>query len=424
MKALFTKKEFLELPTEFKLGAIISDGMWYSQTKWRKIAKVTEEEIEEYIQRHLESGELLQSETEEKSFRFTLEAIQKWHYEHNIGIEDQIVDFLFPAADRIWDGMTEVDGFKAAPRRELGSVSFICSANVASEVIDTLKGVARVREDAPGEYRAYGLSAVYMKAIVDEVMSRHPKGPLDKTYARHIVLRRELSDFTEEFKRGLTMFYKNFSRSLVESRMSTIAIFLPEKEDQESQIIEWVIAAVEKFDEQAAVPFSGYLNSVLRHWPMDLPIKTLGKPLAEFQKKRAKALEELNKEFPDKKNFTYDEISENIGMEIAEFAEMEDSHRVWTKLKNSTTLTWDESAEEKETIVSIAGGEQRSQKQKNVELANKISTAIIESAIDTELFDDAYSLISQLDSSDLNFGKLKKISSEFIQDLGLKLGVD
>lgn len=425
MKVLFTKKEFLALQPKFKIGAIISDGMWYSHTKWRKLAKVSEDELNSFIDEHLKTGDLLQSDTEEKSFRFCLDAIEKWHYENNISTNAQLVDFLFPADERIWDGMTEVDGFLNAPRRELGSVTFNCGNEAAKEIITALKGIARVREESPGEYRAYGLSAVYIKQIIEDILAKYNKGTEDRTtYARHVVYRREMVDFTPEFKRGLTVFYKNFSRSLVDNRMSTIAIFLPEKEDQESQIIEWVIAAIEKFDETVAVPFSGYLSNVLKHWPMDLPINALGKPLAEFQRNRAKAVQSLTDKFPGRNNFTFHEIAEELEMDIASFIELENSHKVWGKLKNSTTLTWDESAEEKESLISVTGGDLLSNNaSKNVQLANKISKAIIDSALETDLFEDAYRLINQIDSSDLNFSKLKEISPEFIQELGIKLGV-
>lgn len=424
MKALYTKKEFLNLPADFKLGAIISDGMWYSQPKWRKLAKVSEEEIEKFIEKHLTTGELIQSDTEEKSFRFTLDAIQKWHYEHNISPNVQLVDFLFPAAERIWDGMTEVEGFLKAPRRELGSVTFSCNSEIAREIISELKGIARVREESPNEYRAYGLSAGYIKNIVEEILNKYNKASESRTYARHVVYRREMADFTPEFKNGLTLFYKNFSRSLVDNRMSTIAIFLPDKEDQESQIIEWVITAIEKFDETVAVPFSGYLNNVLKHWPMDLPINELGKPLATFQRNRSKAIQKLTDKNPTKTSFSSSEIAEQMRMDLASFNELENSHKVWGKIKNSTTLIWDESAEEKESLPVVDGIEPLSNSNKNIELANQISRAIINSALETNLFDDAYRLIDQIDSSELNFAKLKEISPTFIQELGVYLGVN
>ena len=35
------------------------------------------------------------------------------------------------------------------------------------------------------------------------------------------------------------------------------------------QILMWVFDAIEKFDEKASVPFSGYIESILKHRPYD-----------------------------------------------------------------------------------------------------------------------------------------------------------
>ena len=57
----FTKDTLKNEPVDFRIGAIISDGMWYSLPKWRKLARVTEREINEWIDEHLADGSLLQS---------------------------------------------------------------------------------------------------------------------------------------------------------------------------------------------------------------------------------------------------------------------------------------------------------------------------------------------------------------------------
>ena len=39
-------------------------------------------------------------------------------------------------------------------------------------------------------------------------------------------------------------------------------IFLPEQMDRNAQMYEWIIKALQKYDENSGVPFSGYLASV------------------------------------------------------------------------------------------------------------------------------------------------------------------
>lgn len=421
-KAIYTRKSFYLQPVDFRIGAIISDGMWYSLPKWRKIAKCTEEEMSEWVEKATLEGMLEQSPTGAKSYRFTLDAIKKWYVDNELELGCQLIDFLFPP--RIWDGMTETDGFLNAPLREIGIVSFDCTTNVAREVGQALRGVGKIREFEPGRYKAYGLSASYMKEIIETVLKQFPKEAKEKTYSRSEAKRREIVDFTPEFSSGLVMFYKQFGKTLVKPMMETIKIFLPDPEDQESQITMWVLTAIEKFDESSSVPFSGYLNSVLRRWPYDLPSAHLGKDLSTFQRNRSKAIQALAKRLEDGKNFSNTELAKEMGLEQNEFNSFEEKHRVWTRNQSATTLTWDANADEKLVEQNLSGDFSSSSANTDIALANRLSFAVIKTAINTSLFEDAFSIISQIDSSELNAGKLKEVSDVFIQELGSVLGVE
>lgn len=413
----FTKDTFKKQPADFKIGAIISDGMWYSLPKWRKLAKVTEEEINDWVANKLETGELVQSPTGAKSFRFPYESIVKWYEDNNIELGSQLVDFLFPP--RIWDNMTEAEGFLSAPLREIGIVSFVCSSNVAREVTEELQGIAKVRESDPGRYKAYGLNASYIKESIEKVFKQHESTEVGKIYSRSVAKRREMVDFTKTFGNNLVMFYKNFGRSLVKREMETIKVFLPDPEDQESQMVLWVITAIEKFDEASSVPFSGYLHSVLKRWPYDLPNAHLGEDLSVFQRQRARAITKLKEKFGEERTFTHQELSENMDMPQSRFNDLEEKHRVWIRARNSTTLTWGDNSDEKLATGNLSGGAVPSESHPNdVLLANKLSYAVIEAALNTELFDDAASIISQIDASEINLSKIKEVSEDFIQELG------
>lgn len=274
----YSKKDLKKLDPDFKIGAIVADGMWYSLTKWRKLAKVSEEEINSWVERHLENGYLIQSPTGAKSFRIPYHTVIDWHEEHGLEPGDQIFDFIFPT--RLWDGMTEVEGFMKAPLREIGAVTFECTGSVAVEIIEQLRGIARVREIEPNKFKAYCLSVDYVKPIIQDVFSQHTVAEVSRIYSRSSSYRRELVDFSPNFVHHLTSFYRNFAKTLVRKEMDTIRIYIPEPQDQESQIISWVFTAIEKFDESASVPFSGYLNSVLNRWPYDLPNLHLGQDLS------------------------------------------------------------------------------------------------------------------------------------------------
>lgn len=219
------------------------------------------------------------------------------------------------------------------------------------------------------------------------------------------------------------MFYKRFGRSLVKKDMETIQIFIPDPEDQESQITIWVMTAIEKFDESASVPFSGYLNSVLNHRPYDLPTIHLGKELSTFQRQRSKAVEALKKRWGEERNFTSEEMAAEMNMGTLKFNDMEERHRIWTRSRNATTLTWDENSDEKSAEYNLSGN-LSNLSQSDIALAHKMSLAVIQSALNTGCYDDAMTIISQIDASEINMGRIQTVSEHFIQELGIVLGVE
>lgn len=422
MNALFTKDTLKRQTPDFRIGAVVSDGMWYSLPKWRKLAKVSEEEINDWIDEKLSDGTLLQSPTGAKSYRFPLESIYEWYYTNEIPLGVQLIDSIFPP--RIWDGMTETEGFLSAPLRKIGIVSFSTTSQIAAEVTQELKGIAKVRETDPGKYKAYCLSSSYVKEIIEDILKKHePVAANRKIYSRAESKRREMVDFTPDFAHGLVMFYKQFARTLVKKNMETIQIFIPDPEDQESQILIWVIASIEKFDESASVPFSGYLNNVLNRRPFDLPPDHLGKELSSFQINRSRAIKAMKNRFGEERNFTNIEIASEMGMEQIKFNDLEEKHRVWTRARNTTTLTWDENADEKSIEANVSGNF-TGLSASDIALASKLSRSVIQTALNTGLYDDAFSMISQIDMTEVNVSKIQSISEPFIQELGFVLGVE
>lgn len=418
-EALYTKITLRRESPDFRIGAVISDGMWYSLTKWRKISRVSEEEINEWIDKHLSNGTLIQSETGAKSYRFPLKSILQWYSDHNIPLGTQLIDSIFPP--RIWDNMTEAEGFMNAPLRQIGVVSFNGNSEIADIISESLRGIAKVREVEPGKYKAYCLNANYVKQIVEEELDKNQellRGTAKKIYSRSEAKRREIVDFTPEFANGLVMFYKTFGKTLVKKEMETIQIFLPDPEDQDSQITLWVLTAIEKFDESTAVPFSGYLNSVLKRWPYDLPSTHLGKDLSSFQRQRSKAVDRLKEKYGEEKNFSNIELAEAMEMEQSHFNDLEEKHKVWSKSRKPASLTWDENSDEK----MIEPTEQPSSAS-DIVLAHKLSKAIVQTACNTGLHEDAFAIIAQIDASEINMAQIDSVSESFIQELGVSIGM-
>lgn len=417
--SLYTRETFKQQPAEFRMGAVISDGMWYSISKWRKVARVSEEEINDFVERNLLSGRLVQSPTGQRSYRFPLESIEAWYAENHIPMDVQLVDFFFPP--RIWDSMTETEGFLAAPLREIGVFSFTVSSSLAEKITERLRGIARVREVEPGHYKAYCLEPYVAKAMVEDLLKEANPQEVEKVYCRGRCQRRELVDFTKEFASGLVLFYRSFGKTLVKRTMDTISIFLPEPEDQEAQVLMWVIDAIEKFDESQSVPFSGYLAAVLNRWPFSLPQKQLGKDLSDFQRKRAKSLAQLRAS-TGRHDFSNEELAQSMDMPKQKFDAFDAKNKIWAATKNATTITWEENSEEKSSR-SLVEGYHATSVPTNLELAHKVSKSIIETALATERWDEAYELMLQVDANAVDAAKLKLVSEEFKRELGQCLGL-
>lgn len=419
----YSKKDLRHLDPDFRIHAIVADGMWYSLPKWRKLAKVTEEEINDWVKRHMDNGYLIQSATGARSYRISYENVLAWHEDNGLEVGDQIFDFIFPA--RVWDGRTEVEGFLEAPLREIGVVTFECNNKVAAEVTERLRGIARVREVDPGKYKAYCLSADYIKPVIAEIFAKYTVAEASRIYSRSSSKRRELADFSDNFAHHLVSFYRAFAKSLIKKEMETIKIYIPDPQDQDSQIISWVLTGIEKFDEKSSVPFSGYLNSVLKRWPYDLPNAHLGQDLSSYQRNRAKAVERLRQQVGKADaTFSATQLADEMGMRISDFTDLEEKHHVWMKTKNATTLTWDENSEEKqgEQIMGSVGATSASQS--NAEQSHRLSYALIEAAILSEKYQDALAIISQVGADDINLNLIKEASEEFIMELGIVLGLE
>lgn len=411
-EALFNARTLLNEPADFRIGAIVVDGMWWTFEQIQDEAKVTDKELQTWIDEQLKLGNLVQAHYGAKSYRMPLTAIEQWHKDNHIPLGSQIVSFLF--APRIWDNMTEVEGFELAPLREIATVSFACPQNTAKLVEERLRGVARVREMTPGHYRAHGLSSEYIVKIIKEVYTSLPDSERGTAHPRSYAKRRETVDFSREFLDSLVEFYKKFSHTLLSAQMDTIKIFLPDPYDRDAQIVDWVLSAVEKYDEKSSVPFSGYLNKVLKHWPFDLPNVFLGKELSNFQRKRSKAIKALSKRNKDVSLFSTQDVAKEMEIDHDEFNRLEDEHRAWISVKNATTLNWDEGTSEERSSIRIGESNPIGDTTRQArETSKKMSLSILDAGLNSKNFVDALRIIENIDSDVIDMNAIGKIPDSF-----------
>lgn len=412
-KRKLLRKKFNSRSDRWRIEAVIHDGNWYDFNKWRRVARVSDETLSEWIKDN--EDKLIKSDLD--SYRMGYDEIVKWYEKEDLDVEESIVPNNFPP--KLWGRTTETDVFLNAPRRRVGTVNFaVESDEILERVIKILKGVAKVSPDANNRYRAYGLSAIHIRSLLSKGLTKAEFDLLDiKT--RAILMQRELIDLPTDWLEDALDFYANtFAPSVLRSSMSTIEIYLPDRHDIHSQTVIWVINAMKKFDEEASVPFSGYLSSVLRHWPYDLPDEHLGKDLSRFQRERKRAIDNIN-DNNKKDNIPIEEIAEEMDISLEEYINMINEHENWLAERNATTLTWEDSANEKKGV--LVGVIQSPETDFNK--LYKMSISTVNAALDTKDWDSALEVIRQLDKDEIDEEIREKLSIEFISKFAKYLNI-
>lgn len=399
LRRIFNEKDPL-----WRIEALIHDGSWYDIEKWARVSRVSEQEVEDWIENNKDI--LIKSKL--NSYRIGYDNIIAWYSKQGIDPEESIVPSNFPP--KLWAGNTETEFFMQAPRRRVGTVNFYASDdNLLFKVIGILRGIGKVLPDKGSRHRAYGLSAVHMRNLLCQGLTEKEYESLD-VKTRASLAQRELIDLPKEWLEEALPFYsKIFAPGILKPSMSTIEIYLPDKGDLASQITIWIITAMKKFDEQASVPFSGYLSSVLRHWPYDLPDEHLGKELSKFQREKKKAIDQAsNGEFND--NIAIEEIADIMEISLDEYITLNNEHENWLAEKNATTLTWEDSANEKKgTLLGVV-----EEVKPDIEGLARMSLAIVKTAVDTEEWESAYQVISQVDSNNIDINIRGKLTTKFL----------
>lgn len=402
-------------PPEWRIEAVIHDGSWYDIKKWARVAKVKPDVLEDWIAKNKKVFHLIRSEIGH-SYRVSYDEVLRWYStQEDISITDKIIPNNYPP--RLWDGQTEVEAFIAVPRRDTSTLTFdTMDDDLIKKTTKALSGVARVRYDTNDKHRAYGLSDEYMRQVlVKELTSKDIENLNIKK--RKSILRRELTDFSSQFVEDALQFYLPFSRNILKTHMSTLKIYLPDEQDLDSQIIAWIVSAMRKFDETQPIPFSGYLNSVLRFWPYDLPDEVLGKELSNFQRQRQKAIQVLSQEQGTDKILANVEIAERMEIDLKDYTRLNNQHETWLAERNATTLNWSDSANEKSG--TIVGSSETSAS--DVRLAHNISIAAINAGLTTSNFEEASIVIKSMDKNQYDEERLADLSTDFKQEFAHEL---
>ena len=400
------KEQFSLRDKDFRINAVIHSGQWYTFDKWLKLSQVDREDLVKYLEETT-----IPIIHKQNSYRVDSKEVFKWYHENNLNIEEAIVPNDF--SPRVWGGKTEVDVLLETPQHISNILLVYCNdINVLYKIKSILRGYAWcVYRENKKQLKIYTTSFKYIEQILTSQLTGREFNSL---VIRYTVQRkwRSLSDFDEDFLGGFLMFYSNFSKQCLKPHMETIKTYINSHEDIESQIREWIMIALNKFDEKETVPFSAYLNRYLQFRPYELGNELLGDDLANFQKEHSRAVKELASEF----NVDIKSVDENLVRERMGYSDKNEYFSLlertieFNSLKVARDINWEEKNNEKQGSSIFDRKEKNEHDRKR---QTEISKAIIKATIETGKYEDLETLLSN------NFDALKylNVSNEYKMSL-------
>ena len=400
------KEQFSLRDKDFRIDAVIHSGQWYTFDKWLKLSQVDREDLVKYLEETT-----IPIIHKQNSYRVDSKEVFKWYHENNLNIEEAIVPNDF--SPRVWGGKTEVDVLLETPQHISNILLVYCNdINVLYKIKNILRGYAWcVYRENKKQLKIYTTSFKYIEQILTSQLTDREFNSL---VIRYTVQRkwRSLSDFDEDFLGGFLMFYSNFSKQCLKPHMETIKTYINSHEDIESQIREWIMIALNKFDEKETVPFSAYLNRYLQFRPYELGNELLGDDLANFQKEHSRAVKELASEL----NIDIKLVDENLVRERMGYSDKNEYFSLlertieFNSLKVARDINWEEKNNEKQGSSIFDRKEKNEHDRKR---QTEISKAIIKATIETERYEDLETLLSN------NFDALKylNVSNEYKMSL-------
>lgn len=400
------KERFSLRDKDFRINAVIHSGQWYTFDKWLKLSQIDREDLVKYLEETT-----VPIIHKQNSYRVDSKEVFRWYHENNLNIEEAIVPNDF--SPRVWGGKTEVDVLLETPQHISNILLVYCNdINVLYKIKNILRGYAWcVYRENKKQLKIYTTSFKYIEQILTSQLTEREFNSL---VIRYTVQRkwRSLSDFDEDFLGGFLMFYSNFSKQCLKPHMETIKTYINSHEDIESQIREWIMIALNKFDEKETVPFSAYLNRYLQFRPYELGNELLGDDLANFQKEHSRVVKELASEL----NVDIKLVDENLVRERMGYSDKNEYFSLlertieFNSLKVARDINWEEKNNEKQGS-SIFDRKEKNEHDRRRQ--TEISKAIIKATIETGKYEDLETLLSN------NFDALKylNVSNEYKMSL-------
>ncbi len=193
----------------------------------------------------------------------------------------------------VFGGIPEAEGWALAPITPRDRVHFRVDHELPLEELrsELPDGVTVSYDQGDGLYRVDGAcgSAAVLADWIRAWAARHGSSTIGLR-AETDVRRRAPRDLPTGFLADLCRHYGPVSLKRLQRNMSTIRLHLPDNDDIDQQVAEWVLKAVLTYDESKSVPFGAYLATQLSKWVHDLGRNAYGRTAADTENKQQKAI--------------------------------------------------------------------------------------------------------------------------------------
>lgn len=459
-KPKYTLDEFKKFTTEFKVGAVLSDGQFYTVEKIAKLCRTRDiSEVQKIVDDMVKYGEIT-AHSNHITYYMTLNQMQAWRSEHGFKLSTHITPKIMPPRFFGAPGRekTENEMFLDAPVHQSGSVTFtLINDDDIQLLMHDLEWLGAFRQEKiPHRWRILCLSApiARTKLLEWEQKQDHQVFKKHKVLGHNLGFRRELCEIDQIMLDELIMYYLPFSKKLVPFLNKTFETYMPGyintsskakkntssefNAEADSVLINWIIEIIEKYDATSGYPFSVYLQTVLPKSIYDYSVKAIGLDANKYQIQKNKAIKLLDKKGIVTADGYYQpsvvlQVMRDNGYDITleKYNEFEQLFDFWRKIKRPTAeLNW-ESGDEKivnNKIHSTVGDKTVIDDPFTESTVNSITESsilqhkIIMAGVESNKPDDSLLVLSNIRSDSDNIGeniseKLSVLSDTFKQQL-------
>jgi hypothetical protein len=193
----------------------------------------------------------------------------------------------------VFGGLSEAEGWMLAPITPRDRVHFRVDRELPLVTFRAAlpAGVTVAYDEGEGLYRVDGEcgQGETMAALIRAWCARNGYATVGLR-AEADVRRRAPRDLPPEFLADLCRHYCRVSLKRLQRNMSTIRLHLPDNDDVDQQVAEWVLKAVAQYDETKSVPFGAFLATQLSKWVHDLGRNAYGRTAADTENRQQKAI--------------------------------------------------------------------------------------------------------------------------------------